>query len=137
MLSFLLITHDKHPSSVYPISLGNSRPSWPRKFCFLKQVGVKSDSRPMCIGLTLIIVRASPKTSCYKRGHECCHTTDVTHALNLEPRNLIIERIYMNQLRIMTNLLNRSKVKKSIFLLLFLLAALSSFLEIQEFGSPR
>ena len=36
----------------------------------------------------------------------------------------------MNQLRIMTNLLNRSKVKKSIFLLLFLLAALSSFLEV-------
>lgn len=36
-------------------------------------------------------VEACPKTSCYKRGHECCHTTDVTHALNLEPRNLIPE----------------------------------------------
>lgn len=29
------------------------------------------------------------KTSCYKRGHECHHTTDVTHALNPEPRNLV------------------------------------------------
>ena len=36
----------------------------------------------------------------------------------------------MNQLRSMSNLLNRSKVKKSIFLFLFLLAALSSFLEV-------
>ena len=25
----------------------------------------------------------------YKRGHECRHTTDVTHALNPEPRNLV------------------------------------------------
>lgn len=29
------------------------------------------------------------KTSCYKRGHECRHTTDAVHALNPEPRNLV------------------------------------------------
>lgn len=34
-------------------------------------------------------VEACPKTGCYKRGHECRHTTDATHALNPEPRNLI------------------------------------------------
>ena len=34
-------------------------------------------------------VEDCPKTSCYKRGHECRHTTDVTHALNPEPRNLV------------------------------------------------
>ena len=34
-------------------------------------------------------VETCPKTSCYKRGHECRHTTDTTHALNSEPRNLI------------------------------------------------
>lgn len=34
-------------------------------------------------------VETCPKTSCYKRGHECRHTTDVTHALNPEPHNLV------------------------------------------------
>ncbi len=34
-------------------------------------------------------VEACPKTSCYKRGHECRHTTDITHALNPEPRNFV------------------------------------------------
>lgn len=34
-------------------------------------------------------VEDCPKTSCYKRGHECRHTTDVAHALNPEPRNLV------------------------------------------------
>lgn len=34
-------------------------------------------------------VEACPKTSCYKRGRECRHTTDVTHALNPEPHNLV------------------------------------------------
>lgn len=34
-------------------------------------------------------VEDCPKTSCYKRGHECRHTTDIAHALNPEPRNLI------------------------------------------------
>lgn len=29
------------------------------------------------------------KDECYKRGGECCHTTDTTHALNQEPRNLV------------------------------------------------
>lgn len=34
-------------------------------------------------------VEACSKTSCYKRGLECRHTTDITHAMNSEPRNLI------------------------------------------------
>lgn len=34
-------------------------------------------------------VPACGKNECYKRGGECRHTTDVTHALNSEPRNLI------------------------------------------------
>lgn len=29
------------------------------------------------------------KDECYKRGGECRHTTDATHALNPEPRNLV------------------------------------------------
>lgn len=29
------------------------------------------------------------KDECYKRGCECHHTTDVTHALNPEPRKLV------------------------------------------------
>lgn len=27
-------------------------------------------------------VETCQKTSCYKRGHECCHTTDEAHAIN-------------------------------------------------------
>ena len=34
-------------------------------------------------------VESCRKTSCYKRGHECRHTTDEAHALNPEPRNLV------------------------------------------------
>ena len=34
-------------------------------------------------------VEACPKTSCYKRGRECRHTTNAVHALNSEPRNLV------------------------------------------------
>ncbi len=34
-------------------------------------------------------VEACPKTSCYKRGYECRHTTDVIHTLNPEPHNLV------------------------------------------------
>lgn len=29
------------------------------------------------------------KDECYKRGGECRHTTDATHALNQEPRSLV------------------------------------------------
>ena len=32
-------------------------------------------------------VPSCSKTACYKRGLECRHTTDVTHALNPEPRH--------------------------------------------------
>mgnify|MGYP001050599613 CR=1 FL=1 len=31
-------------------------------------------------------VESCTKTGCYKRGHECRHTTDVTHALNSEDK---------------------------------------------------
>lgn len=34
-------------------------------------------------------VESCRKTSCYKRGRECRHTTDADHALTSEPRHLV------------------------------------------------